>query len=176
MDVMRTQAPSRAMRWLRRYGPAEVAAVLGAVAGADLAALWWGDGAAIAFGGSIGEAIAFYGFLLVRDLRAKRAGVGVTVRDLVFEFGPAEFVDTLAVRPLAMYLGQLALGSTLGGVIAGKVAADLVFYGLAILSVELRGRPVTPAETPLPEPVVLARPRRVAPNRPRSRKRSSARG
>src|SRR3954452_5473410 len=88
-------APSRAARWLRRYGPAEIAAVLGAVAGAGLAAWWWRDGAATAFGGSIGEALAFYGFLLARDLRANRLGVPATVRGLVLEFGPAEFVDTV---------------------------------------------------------------------------------
>jgi ornithine decarboxylase len=52
------------------------------------------------------------------------------------EFGPAELTDTLLVRPAAMFLGSLATGNVLVGVLIGKVAADLVFYGLAISSYE----------------------------------------
>ena len=187
------------VRWLRRYGPAEVAALLGAVSGAALAAQWWRGEAVTALAGSLGEAVAFYGFLMVRDLRATRAGVPATVRDLLWEFGPAEFVDTLVMRPLAMYLGQRELGSTIGGVIAGKIAADLVFYGLAILSVEVRrgfaradthagpaeaapslalalvplARPSDPASDPGPAPSPV--PQRAVASRPRPVSRSRPR-
>jgi hypothetical protein len=56
---------------------------------------------------------------------------------LLVEFGPAEIADTFAVRPLAMYLGPLLIGHLAAGILAGKLAADIVFYALAIVGYEL---------------------------------------
>ena len=56
---------------------------------------------------------------------------------LLVEFGPAEIADTFAVRPLAMYLGPLLIGHLAAGILAGKIAADIVFYALAIVGYEL---------------------------------------
>ena len=58
----------------------------------------------------------------------------------VVEFGPAELADTILIRPAAMFLGSLATGNILVGVLIGKVAADLAFYGLAITSYEFAVR------------------------------------
>ena len=55
----------------------------------------------------------------------------------VVEFGPAEIVDTVLIRPAAMFLASLATGNVIVGVLIGKVAADIVFYGLAITSYEV---------------------------------------
>jgi ornithine decarboxylase len=99
-----------------------------------------------AYAGAIGETIGFYAVILVRDLRGRRgdrAGLR-TARGLLVEFGPAELVDTFAARPLAMYGGAALVGNTLGGVLIGKVAADVVFYALAIIGYEMR-RSVTAA-------------------------------
>ncbi|WP_327582774.1 hypothetical protein OHA25_43660 [Nonomuraea sp. NBC_00507] len=97
-----------------------------------------------AFAGSLGETIAFYAVLLVRDVRARRRSdpqrpaVYVTVRGLLVEFGPAEVADTLVVRPFAMYVGPMIVADAAMGVALGKFAADLVFYTLAIIGYELR--------------------------------------
>src|SRR5688500_2664094 len=136
-------AKSRAGEWFRRYAPAEVGAILGAVLAA-IAVDQFGLAAATAYAGAIGEAVVFYGVLFVRDLSAHRAGrspgraVGRTVRDLVLECGPAELLDTLAVRPLAMYLATQAVGSAWLGGVLGKIAADGVFYTVAIIGYEIR--------------------------------------
>jgi ornithine decarboxylase len=133
----------RVREWLLRYGPAEVAGTAGAILAATAVDRFAVD-AATAYAGAIGEGFAFYAVLLIRDLRRQRAtrghhgAVRRTVRDLVVEFGPAEALDTLLVRPLAMYLGTVVLGTTWLGVAAGKVAADAVFYALAIAAYETR--------------------------------------
>jgi hypothetical protein len=142
----------RAREWLARYGPAEVAAILGAVLAAG-AADRFGLPAATAFAGAIGETVAFYAVIVARDLRARPPGVGrrgtaLILRGLVVEFGPAELLDTFALRPLAMYLGPLALGNMTGGVIAGKIAADVAFYTLAVIGYEVRKS--LPAAPPVP--------------------------
>ena len=133
----------RALEWLARYGPAEVGATLGALAAAALADP--AGPAATAYAGAIGDGIGFYLILFVRDLRRQRSArrsraAARTLRELVMEFGPAELLDTFLVRPLAMYLAQRWLATATAGVIVGKVAADAVFYALAITAYELRKR------------------------------------
>ena len=116
------------MRWLRRYGPAEVCGLLGAFTGYLLAR---GHAAPAAYAAAIGESIGFYGcFLACRKC---------SLRALLIEFGPAEALDTLLVRPAAMALATAALGPAVG-VLAGKLAADLVFYAPVIATYELLGR------------------------------------
>ena len=61
-----------------------------------------------------------------------------TVRDLLIEFGPAELVDTVLVRPLFMYLMPSLLDNFTAGILVGKLAADVVFYSLAIGAYELK--------------------------------------
>ena len=132
----------RLREWFARYAPAEVGATLGALV-VSSAVQPFGVAAATAFAGSIGDGLGFYAVLFVRDLRGRPRGprgraVANTLRALVLEFGPAEVLDSFLVRPLAMYLGARWLGNATAGVVAGKVAADVVFYTLAILAYELR--------------------------------------
>ena len=54
------------------------------------------------------------------------------------EFGPAEIADTFAVRPLAMYLGPLLIGSLTAGVLPASWPPTYVFYTLAIIGYEWR--------------------------------------
>ncbi len=95
------------------------------------------------FAAAIAETVAFYTVLFVRDLRhrsTRRPGdraLWTTLRNLLVEFGPAELVDTFAVRPLAMYVASTVVGDMLTGVILGKIAADAVFYTLAIIGYEV---------------------------------------
>jgi hypothetical protein len=150
-----TYAPRGAARlrgrigvWLRRYVPAEVAAVLGAVIAAAVADRF-GVPAATAYAATIGEGVAFYAVILIRDVRVlslaagahrparRRAGVVQAMRGLAVEFGPAEVLDTAAVRPLAMLLGPMIVGNVTAGVVLGKVAADVIFYAIAIASFEM---------------------------------------
>ncbi len=143
--------------WLRRYGPAEVVATCGALVAAAVGARLVGTGGA-ALAGTLGETVAFYGFVVARELRAERAAGGgrsapLVLSDLLAEFGPAEVLDTCAVRPLAMYVGPLLTGSLTAGILAGKLAADLLFYALAAVGYELR-RPAPTSGDPL-APIAL---------------------
>jgi ornithine decarboxylase len=150
----------RVRAWLLRYAPAELAATLGALLAAAVGARLAGPvGAAVA--GTLGETVAFYGFVVVRELRAERRSSAArsssrALSDLLLEFGPAEVLDTLAVRPLAMYVGPLLIGNLAVGIMVGKVAADLVFYTLAAIGYELR-RPRPLAGDPLASAALDAR-------------------
>jgi ornithine decarboxylase len=139
---------------VRRYLLPEV---VGAVLAVSVA--WWlhrltGTATSAAWGASLAEAGGFYGVLLWRDA-TPRPGVSrvramlAEVPGTIVEFGPAEAVDTLLIRPALMYAGPLLLGQLALGTLAGKLAADAVFYGLVVPGRRLRLRlfpndPATP--------------------------------
>lgn len=128
----------RIRRWFGRYAPAEVAATFGALLAGGLANLA-GSGAATVYAATLGELLGFYGVIVWRDLRRGPAVGRPWWRfgALLLEFGPAELLDTLVVRPLAMYLAATMVGNMLLGIVIGKVAADVVFYAVAIAGHEL---------------------------------------
>ncbi len=149
----------RMRAWLVRYGPAEVGDLLGTLAGAALAAPLFGEVGA-AYGGTIGSFIGFYGLVALRDIRAlpvRRPRLAVallTARNLAVEFGPSEVADTLLVRPAMMYVGARLADDALLGVLFGKIAADLVFYGIAAIGYQFRRtaleRPPAPTHGSMP--------------------------
>jgi hypothetical protein len=140
---------SHLWRWLRRYLPAELVCIPAALAGAFLLGEPLGGNEGAALGGAIGENAGFYGMMLGRELR-QRGGLAAlprALRDLSLEFGPAEALDSLLLRPALLYLGIALAPHAALGVLAGKLAADAAFYSLAIAAHGLvcRRRPSEPA-------------------------------
>lgn len=143
------ESRSRAGDWLRRYGVPELVGTVAA-----MLAAWAGDAGGaplvvIAYAATIGENAGFYGTIVAREIAAHRRDARVngerydgwhlwrTIRGLLLEFGPAELLDSLILRPLAMGLGVRFLGRQVG-VVAGKLAADVSFYVPVVLTYELR--------------------------------------
>jgi hypothetical protein len=137
---------TRVREWLRRYLPAEAAGLLTALTGALVTQRLTGSPVAAAFAGSICETAGYYATIATRDVARHRRhmstlrAVARTGRDLTVEFGAAEAVDSLFVRPALMYTGPLLTGGFVSGTVIGKLAADVVFYALAICGYELRKR------------------------------------
>jgi hypothetical protein len=141
----------RWLDWIRRYGPAEVMGTAAALGGYWAGQALTGSLVASAFAAALSESIGFYGVLLLRDMvrdayaaGARRARYGPreiagTWRNLLIGFGPIEVLDAIVLRPLCMGLGGRYLGPRLG-VIAGKVAADMVLYAAPMLTTEARLR------------------------------------
>ena len=69
----------------------------------------------------------------------------VIVRDLLLEFGPAELLDSLLIRPAALATGLALVTPPALGALAGKLVADLLFYLPTIASYELIRRHRRPA-------------------------------
>jgi len=137
--------------WVGRYLPAEVLGTVAALAAAWAVHAATGSLISAAVAGTLGESLGYYGCMAVREAlvhdsrhrhhgRMKRLWLtgASTVRDLLIEFGPAELVDSFLVRPFFMFLMPSLLDSFTAGILLGKVAADVVFYSLAIGAYELR--------------------------------------
>lgn len=132
--------PARLLAWRRRYGWSEALAALVAVLVA-LGTLQAGVPVPFAaLAATLAEAAWFYGTLALRDLRRERREAAarglqlppdaavITLRDLVLEFGAAEAVDSLLLRPVCYTAGLYWIGGA-WGILAGKVVADLLFWG-----------------------------------------------
>lgn len=141
---------SKLREWLRRYLPLEIAATAAAVAGGLGAALVTANPVAIAYAGTWSENAGYYGVAFMREFnRAAPSPQDATStaqrwlarsltagRRLVWEFGAAELVDSFLARPLCMYWGVTLTGQLAIGLIAGKLAADALFYAIAIVFYE----------------------------------------
>jgi hypothetical protein len=127
------------LEWVKRYGLAECAGITCALLGSFVVRHATGSTIAAAYGGAWGETIGYSAVMISRDFlaesRAARTanrtvgvrGTGRVVTGLLAEFGPAAILDTFVTRPLAMGVGMRLLGPGLG-LIAGKLAADVLFY------------------------------------------------
>jgi hypothetical protein len=149
---VKTRSPrERVFDWLRRYGLAECGGIACALIASLIVRRATENAVAIGYAGAWGESLGYGAVMVGRDFlaaaRRKRAaretftardGAGVVGRLLV-EFGPAALLDTFVTRPLAMALGTRLLGLPLG-VIAGKLAADGLFYIPVITTYEHRRR------------------------------------
>jgi len=160
-----------------RYLPLEVLGTVTAVVAAWAAYEATRSLAAAAIAGALGESVGYYALVVVRAVRGhaasarvralrrglRRAGAvtWLTARSVAAEFGPAELVDTVVVRPVLLWGASALWGATPLAWLVGKLAADTVFYTVAIASFEVGrniilpdgGRsPEAPAATLLPDP------------------------
>ncbi|MDT5335683.1 MAG: hypothetical protein QOD90_1188 [Mycobacterium sp.] len=135
--------------WARRYLPCEVAGTTCELGGAAITYGITGSAAAAAIVATIGASVGYYAAAYVAALRtayrpqlsSSRLSRAVTangraLRSIAIEFGPAEVVDTLIIRPLAFYFGPILFGGMVAGWVFAKLVADVGFYALAIVSYE----------------------------------------
>ncbi len=135
--------------WLRRYAPNETAGWVAQVGAAAAVHALTGSYAAAVIAATIGASAGYYAAAYVNGVRwACRAQAGrswpirvlvangLTARSIAVEFGPAETIDSITIRPLALYLGPLVVGNTALGFVLGSIVADIAFYVMTIVSYE----------------------------------------
>jgi hypothetical protein len=150
----------RAWSWVRRYLPLEVLGTITALIAASVAWDLTGSLLVAAVAGTIGENVGYYAVVVARagtgHARSRRvrrlpgrwqrawATAWLTARSVAAEFGPAELVDSLLVRPLLLWAAAVVWGGHPLAWLAGKLAADAVFYAIAIVSFETGRRVILP--------------------------------
>lgn len=136
--------------WIGRYGWAEALSTILTFLFGWVANLFTKNPIAIAYAGTIGAAAGFYGFIFIRDIsgsfsknepnsfRAKSTLILRCLRSMGFEFGLAELLDFILVRPSCLYYGPVVLNNYFWGILLGKIVADIIFFVLSILMFEIR--------------------------------------
>ena len=71
------------------------------------------------------------------DKKTPSKDVLFLIRNLLLEFGYPAILDLFFIRPFCMYWMPILTANYLIGIILGKIAADIIFYGLAIVNYEL---------------------------------------
>ena len=137
---MATPKLNRPIIWLRRYLPAEAISVLAILVASTTILGLTGNIWLAALVGAWAEFLAYYGLFIARALWASKRvtprAVLTTLRNLVLEFGPAELLDSLLVRPAALALALALVPHPALATLVGKLAADIVFYLPTIVSFE----------------------------------------
>ena len=135
--------------WLKRYGPSELFGTIAAVGIAGVVKSLTGSTIAAAYAGTMAENVMFYGVMFLRETLRGAHEAGARGRaygnadlfrvmhGMLLEFGAAEALDSLLLRPALMGLGIRFLGGPIGALI-GKLAADLAFYGPVLTVYEWR--------------------------------------
>lgn len=138
--------------WLKRYLPAEILSIIATLLCAWLANHLTGNRITVALAGTWGGNIAYFGYILISDIvqsvqECRFQGVSYSggkfltnIRALLLEFGVAEIIDSMFIRPALMYYLPIWLDSLTIGIMVAKVAADVTFYIPAIASYELNKR------------------------------------
>lgn len=156
--------------WIRRYGPAEAACLVTMLVASVLAARFTSSPPLLAASAIGGATVGFYGVLVVTVAREQRRileaeparyAARVASRTLVLltaEFGAAEVLDTFVWRPLLMVWAVVLLDAPVGGLLAGKVVADVLFYAVSALA--YRVTEMTGIRRPRPQSIGGPGPRR----------------
>lgn len=132
----------RLVFWICRYLPAEVAGTAAMIVAGLAVTFWTESPIAIAVAALLGEIVGFYVVLAVTIYAEqavhtasgphhRRRTATRTALLLVAEFGPAELLDSLLIRPALLVLGVVLLPDPVWGLLAGKIVADVVFYAIA---------------------------------------------
>jgi len=134
--------------WLKRYALAECLGTFTAYLSFFFFSYYTQNTVILAFAASLGENIGYYFCIILKEFyyvnqllhdQSKAKQWLYIIGHIITEFGPAEIIDSLAVRPFCMGLGIYLFGGILG-IITGKLLADVIFYIPVISSYELRKR------------------------------------
>lgn len=131
------------IRYARRYIVAEISGTVCAIL-VSLFVFWFtGDKLVTAVAGAWSEGIGFYGTILLRDIVSTKknkmpVSIGAHSRNIFLEFGPSEVMDSFLTRPGSMFLFSVLISNLTVATLLGKITADIIFYTVTILLVELR--------------------------------------
>ncbi|MES2590157.1 MAG: hypothetical protein V4622_14355 [Bacteroidota bacterium] len=143
-------AKAKFKSWLLKFLPAEIVGTVTAVCAASFCHIFSDNGIFIAYIGSLGEAIGFYLTIIIQNIISFKKKHQVDNRKfsfkvfakiistIVIEFGPAGVIDGLFLRPFLMFIFPLLIGDFTLGILVGKIVGDFTFYGLVIMTSEIK--------------------------------------
>lgn len=132
--------------FIKRYGIAELVSAAISYLLAYIAYIVTTDKVLISYLGSIGAFIGFYLIIFLRDLKtspqaeklSKKQIIKRIIINLVIEFGLSELLDVFIVRPLCIYLAQFYISGFTVSIIAGNIAANIIFFLLSAIMFNYR--------------------------------------
>lgn len=132
--------------WLNRYAAPLVLSTSGAIITANLIMALTHNKILAAFAGTWSDNFIFYSFMALKDLRGKkidniRTGLVIfikLIRNLIIEFGPAEYLDSFVLRPFYMAVFPIFISNYSLAILFASLSAEISFFIPTISFYELR--------------------------------------
>lgn len=138
--------------WINRYLPAEIICISGGLIIGLIANHLNSSATATAFIVSWAETILYYLSIIIGDVyknikrhqrqsqRYSTKTFLIDIRNVLIEFGIGELLDTMFIRPAAIFLMTRLIGNVGLGILVGIILADIFFYLPTIIMYELRNK------------------------------------
>ena len=127
--------------WFIRYSVPLVLATLAALISANIIKSITGNNIIAGIAATWIDNLVFYGYIAFQDLKNKPfnfRNLLKHVRNMVIEFGPAEYFDSLLLRPLYLSAFPYFISNYSLAILLGSLAAEISFFIPTIISYELR--------------------------------------
>lgn len=136
----------RIIKWIKRYAIVEIISITTVVTTANISYWITKNTILSAFIATWAENFAFYGFIILRDLRERKhlhgekllIRWGHTLKNTLIEFGPAEYLDSFIMRPFFLSFFPKIIQNYSIAIFTGSIVANICFYIPAIMSYEIR--------------------------------------
>jgi hypothetical protein len=139
-------AKEKIKEWFHRYFFIEIFATFFAIVGGNISQLIFNNIIISSYIATWSDNIIYYSLMSYRDLKARKKkdrkitifGFFKVFRNIIAEFGPAEYLDSFLIRPFFMATALILISSASIAFLIGSVAANIIFYIPVIISYELR--------------------------------------
>ena len=142
------QKSKKVLEWLDRYLVPTIVSAISSLSLAILIQNLFNNRLLTALGGTWGDNFAFYGLILFKDIKARKAkdeqvtivGLLKVLRNAIAEFGVGEYLDSFIIRPFLMYMAPQYISNKAIAITVAKLLADVTFFLPTILMYEVRKR------------------------------------
>ena len=137
---------SKIKEWIARYGTAEIIGLVFVIVFSNILYFITGNLIVTALITPWFENIGFYGTIVFRDIKNHKKKYGkVTFLGFfklmisnTIEFGPAEYFDSMILRPFFFIVFPLFIPNYTIAIILASLTANITFYTPVIISYELK--------------------------------------
>ncbi len=133
--------------WFKRYAAAEFAGLMLTLIFSAISMHLFGNIILSAFIATWADNVGFYGVIAYNDLnqrkkekkrKLKLADYARQIRNMVVEFGPAEYLNSFAIRPIYLSVLPFFISNYSLAILIGSLLANITYYVPTIISYELR--------------------------------------
>ena len=132
------------VEWWRRYSLPVFLGTITAIIIANLVNYFFHNIILAGILGAWSDFIVGYGTIAYRDIKNKEKvslfNILKVIRNMLFEFGPAEILDTFFFRPFFMSVYPLFIANYSLAVLLGSLTAEITYFIPTIISYEVRKR------------------------------------
>ena len=135
---------NKTKEWLKRYSTPLILATLAAIISATIIKILTGNNIIAGILATWIDNITFYGYIYIKDLKKnKKEGSRITniskqLRNMIVEFGPAEYLDSFLIRPFYLSLFPYLIDNYQIAILLGSICAEITYFIPVVIFYEIR--------------------------------------